>query len=649
MKAANVMMTREMPKANSSMSASAKLKAMNKRVNVSTNVDAKTSDSFDSALDDAQNARIERNAEAKRSAARDARATSKDDAKSVKSDDKVDSKAVKDDKAVADKSDDKAVAKKADQKDVADDAAKAADAKQDDVKDAAKAAEEASESGKVESPTKDGKKTEPKTKGAKSDGDAKADTEQSADDAAETTVTAAPTTLNAMLMAMASAEGEAAPVASEATSETLTAGTAAQTDVQQALNGSLDVLLPQDADKTAQANQNQALMDLLSGTSQSVTLTAKSVATDATASADALTQMAAQNMLNGDGVAAEASALTEGMNVSTNAGTAAALNDASATQVIATAANVTALQGNVMTKATSADGAEAKQTDTSDVNLMRGLNLTVENTISMPKAESGAHQAFSNLMQQGNESGLSNQTMTMTNSDGDVITQGNQLPEEAAFDTAMVSQNVSQSNVNASGTSNGNETQSVTGLGFTLPGMQSSVNATSTTQAAQQAPVRDTYHVMDQIVEQARLIRSSETTEMVIHLKPEHLGELTLRVSVSAQGAVNASFHTDNPQVRGLIENSVVQLKQELEANGIKVDNVNVSSDLTGDFFAQSEGGQSQQGFQQREEARAQAMIRRAFDDDDAMSVAPVTDGTQATAPASEPTIGDDNGVDYRI
>lgn len=648
MKAANVMMTRDMPKANSSMSASAKLKAMNKRVNVSTNVDAKTSDSFDSALDDAQNARIERNAEAKRSAARDARATSKDDAKSVKSDDKVDSKAVKDDKAVADKSDDKAVAKKADQKDVADDAAKAADAKQDDVKDAAKAAEEASESGKVESPTKDGKKTEPKTKGAKSDGDAKADTEQSADDAAETTVTAAPTTLNAMLMAMASAEGEAAPVASEATSETLTAGTAAQTDVQQALNGSLDALLPQDADKTAQANQNQALMDLLSGTSQSVTLTAKSVATDATSAADALTQMAAQNMLSGDGVAAEANALTEGVNVSTSAGIAATLNDASATQVIATAANVTALQGNVMTKATSADGAEAKQADASDVNLIRGLNLTVENTISMPRAESGAHQAFSDLMQQGNESGLANQTanMTMTNPNGDVITQGNQLPEEAAFDTAMVSQNAS---LNAPSTTNGGETQSVTGLGFTLPGMQSSTNVTSTTQAAQQAPVRDTYHVVDQIVEQARLIRSSDATEMVIHLKPEHLGELTLRVSVSAQGAVNASFHTDNPQVRGLIENSVVQLKQELEANGIKVDNVNVSSDLTGDFFAQSEGGQSQQGFQQREEARAQAMIRRAFDDDDAMSVAPVTDGTQATAPASEPTIGDDNGVDYRV
>ncbi|MGN0940095.1 MAG: flagellar hook-length control protein FliK [Selenomonadaceae bacterium] len=647
MKAANVMMTREMPKANSSMSASAKLKAMNKRVNVSTNVDAKTSDSFDSALDDAQNARIERNAEAKRSAARDARAISKDDAKSVKPDDKMDSKTVKDDKAVADKESDKAVAKKADQKDAADDAAKAADAKQDDVKDAAKAVEDASESGKVETPTKDGKKTEPKTKGAKSDGDAKTDTKQGTDDAAETAVTAAPTTLNAMLMAMASAEGEAAPVA-EVTSETLTAGTAAQTDVQQALNGSLDALLPQDADKTAQANQNQALMDLLSGTSQSVTLTAKSVATDATSAADALTQMAAQNMLSGDGVAAEANALTEGVNVSTSAGIAATLNDASATQVIATAANVTALQGNVMTKATSADGAEAKQADASDVNLIRGLNLTVENTISMPRAESGAHQAFSDLMQQGNESGLANQTanMTMTNPNGDVITQGNQLPEEAAFDTAMVSQNAS---LNAPSTTNGGETQSVTGLGFTLPGMQSSTNVTSTTQAAQQAPVRDTYHVIDQIVEQARLIRSSETTEMVIHLKPEHLGELTLRVSVSAQGAVNASFHTDNPQVRGLIENSVVQLKQELEANGIKVDNVNVSSDLTGDFFAQSEGGQSQQGFQQREEARAQAMIRRAFDDDDAMSVAPVTDGTQATAPASEPTIGDDNGVDYRI
>ena len=72
------------------------------------------------------------------------------------------------------------------------------------------------------------------------------------------------------------------------------------------------------------------------------------------------------------------------------------------------------------------------------------------------------------------------------------------------------------------------------------------------------------FDIPGQIVEQARLIRSSENTEMVIRLKPEHLGELTLKVSVSENGAVTASFHSDNAQVRAIIENSLVQLRQEL-------------------------------------------------------------------------------------
>ena len=97
------------------------------------------------------------------------------------------------------------------------------------------------------------------------------------------------------------------------------------------------------------------------------------------------------------------------------------------------------------------------------------------------------------------------------------------------------------------------------------------------TAGAVEAPPADGYEVVRQIVEQAKLVRTDgSASEMVIRLKPDHLGELTMRVSVAANGAVNASFHTDNPQTRGLIESSMIQLKQELSAQGIKVDNVSV-------------------------------------------------------------------------
>ena len=97
--------------------------------------------------------------------------------------------------------------------------------------------------------------------------------------------------------------------------------------------------------------------------------------------------------------------------------------------------------------------------------------------------------------------------------------------------------------------------------------------------AAPAAPQKD-YEVAKQIVEQARLLRMPEQTEMVIRLKPEHLGELTLKVSVAASGAVNAAFHTDNASVRAIIETSMIQLKHELQAHGLKVDNVGVYAGL---------------------------------------------------------------------
>lgn len=97
--------------------------------------------------------------------------------------------------------------------------------------------------------------------------------------------------------------------------------------------------------------------------------------------------------------------------------------------------------------------------------------------------------------------------------------------------------------------------------------------------AAPAAPQKD-YEVAKQIVEQARLLRMPEQTEMVIRLKPEHLGELTLKVSVAASGAVNAAFHTDNASVRAIIETSMIQLKHELQAQGLKVDNVGVYAGL---------------------------------------------------------------------
>ena len=151
------------------------------------------------------------------------------------------------------------------------------------------------------------------------------------------------------------------------------------------------------------------------------------------------------------------------------------------------------------------------------------------------------------------------------------------------------------------------------------------------------------YEIPRQIVEQARLMRTLTDTQMVIRLRPEHLGELTLRVAVGADGAVQASFHSDNAHVRNVIENSLVQLRQELNNQGLKVDRVGV---YTGLADGQMPQGQGQEAWQQSNSHRGETQYYRRGDADDYLDevegVAPITaeenNGNTAT-----------DGVDYRV
>jgi|GEM_PF-2441036 len=120
-----------------------------------------------------------------------------------------------------------------------------------------------------------------------------------------------------------------------------------------------------------------------------------------------------------------------------------------------------------------------------------------------------------------------------------------------------------------------------------MPGLEAVLAAKTdpmlTTPAAEAQPAKqpaDVHQVVSQIVEKTRIISKLQNTEMIIKLKPEHLGELTLKVVID-KGAVNASFHSNNAEVRSLIEASLAQLKQELTNNGLKVENMSVSTGLS--------------------------------------------------------------------
>ena len=152
-------------------------------------------------------------------------------------------------------------------------------------------------------------------------------------------------------------------------------------------------------------------------------------------------------------------------------------------------------------------------------------------------------------------------------------------------------------------------------------------------------------NITTQIVEHARMIRNAENTEMVIHLKPEHLGELTLRVTATTNGSVNVTFHSENAQVRAMIENTIVQLKNELSNQGLKVDNVQVSAHLSDGGMM---NGRGQQAWEQNQRGNNNSKIGRIGRVDGSRLTAAEESEIISSGAVQENIVTADS-VDYRV
>ena len=180
-----------------------------------------------------------------------------------------------------------------------------------------------------------------------------------------------------------------------------------------------------------------------------------------------------------------------------------------------------------------------------------------------------------------------NGQQSMTNGQGQQ--QGSQLQGEDSFDVVVPSQ---QDGKNVENDSVANQD-----LSF-QQNLDNQIGANQKVEgnAAQTNQARETYNVPQQIVEQAKLLQRGTDSQMIIKLNPEHLGQLSLKVSVNGNGGVTATFHTDNAQVRAILETTMTQLRQQLDEQGIKVDNVEVHTGLPDGQLPQDQG---QQGFYQ--------------------------------------------------
>lgn len=92
-------------------------------------------------------------------------------------------------------------------------------------------------------------------------------------------------------------------------------------------------------------------------------------------------------------------------------------------------------------------------------------------------------------------------------------------------------------------------------------------------------PYTDQVNVMDIIDQLARTVRltiSAETTSLEMQLNPEHLGKIYLNIS-EKEGAVRAQIAAQNEAVKEALETQIVELRQSLHQQGIKVDAIEVT------------------------------------------------------------------------
>lgn len=426
--------------------------------------------------------------------------------------------------------------------------------------------------------------------------------------------------LAAFLAAEAIAPEQAA-APEETAAQLLTAGEPSVTD-------SLQTLLPQD---TAEGTAQKKLLAMLAGQSFPAAEKAQQSAAVSVAGQDA--QQPARKAAFLAASAQEASLPAGGQrqnDIAANLlsqlpatdrvvqGSQPALSDAvqsaSSTQAVVQTVQV----GQAVAAQTAGTAAQTPErtVQVSDFANLFGTQIQVDGAQPVqPAAAAMQPDDGGSLLQQGQQ-----QSLAQSFGQGTGLPQ---LPEEAAIDKPPTQQTTDASTMGATGV-----------MSFS----QTLAQAEPAAAAAPQAMPQTDYEVPKQIVDQARLIQRGQDTEMVIHLKPEHLGDLTLRVSVGTDGAVNASFHSNNAEVRTIIENTLVQLRQELNNQGLKVDNVGVYAGLADGGLPQDQGQQQafQQGSQRQHTTRESAA---AFEDGQELT---------AALAAQEGSIATD-GVDYRI
>lgn len=86
----------------------------------------------------------------------------------------------------------------------------------------------------------------------------------------------------------------------------------------------------------------------------------------------------------------------------------------------------------------------------------------------------------------------------------------------------------------------------------------------------------ETQKIMDQILDYMKIQLSTDVTSLEMQLHPASLGTLQIQIASKA-GVVTANFITQNEAVKAALESQMVQLKEQFEEQGVKVEAIEVT------------------------------------------------------------------------
>lgn len=114
------------------------------------------------------------------------------------------------------------------------------------------------------------------------------------------------------------------------------------------------------------------------------------------------------------------------------------------------------------------------------------------------------------------------------------------------------------------------------GNNYQAQNVEQQAQAMKAAEAEKAFSMTDTQEIMDQILDYMKVSVKPGLSNLEMQLHPESLGTLHIQIS-NREGAVTAQFIAQNESVKAALESQIMELKENLEQQGVKVEAVEVT------------------------------------------------------------------------